>query len=537
MHLRFHTSIPITQAPIFSSLDRAIADHAPHVASFLPPRLTVQSLQEKVHEIAGSYKHRQVLMDLISEQYHAQGLPHVLENNIRLLSKQNTYCIVTAHQPLLLGGTGYFLYKALSVIALADWANKQITEANFVPVFVLGSEDHDFEEVRHTAIYHEELIWESEAGGAAGRMGLGNIPELIQRVNEILKGHPHADYVEGILQKSYTGATSFGQGTFLFLHHLLGELGLIVLDPDRSIAKWAFLPVIEKELTMQFSKPAVDIISLQMQERGLKVQAKGRALNLFYLQKNRRTRIDKIAPDLFRTVDNDLSWTLKEILSEAHDFPERFSPNVILRPLYQQTLLPCCLFVGGGGELAYWMELGAVFKAADLVYPLVRRRDSVWILDHIASQKMDKFGLSVMDLMRDQEEVIKSYVVSHSHDVPEFDAEVSHIQTELNSLIKKASYIDPGLGRTCEAMATGIHKQLEGLLQKRTKMLMSKADQDVQQLRNMFSRLFPQGGLQERKINFLPFLAQFGPNMIQTILQQIKAEEPGLHCFYYDVND
>lgn len=514
-----------------------MADHAPNVASFLPPRLTAQTLQQKVHEISGTYQHRQVLIDLVHEQYQKIVLPHILDKNIRLLSKQDTYCIVTAHQPLLFGGTGYFLYKALTVIALADWANKQIPEANFVPVFVLGSEDHDFEEVRNTAIYHEELIWESEAGGATGRMGLGNIPELIPRVIELLKGHPYADDIENILYKSYNGATRFGQGTFLFLHHLLGELGLIVLDPDHAIAKRTFLPIIEKELTTQFSKSAVDIISSQMEERGLKVQAKGRALNLFYLQENSRTRIDKIVPDLFRTVDNNLSWTQAEILAEAHKFPERFSPNVILRPLYQQTLLPCCLFVGGGGELAYWMELGAVFKAADVVYPLVRRRDSVWILDHIAGQKMHKFGLSVMDLMRDQEEVIKSYVIRHSHDVPEFDAEINHIQTELNSLIKKASSIDEGLGRTCEAVATAIHKQLEGLLQKRTKMLMSKAEQDVQQMRNMFSRLFPQGGLQERKVNFLPFLAQFGPEMFQTILRHIKAEEPGLHCFRYEIND
>lgn len=513
-----------------------MAEHAPNVASFLPPRLTAESLREKLQEIAGSYKHRRVLIDLISEQYHQQVLPIVLDKNIGLLSKQDTYCIVTAHQPLLFGGTGYFLYKALSVIALADWANKQIPEANFVPVFVLGSEDHDFDEVRNTAIYHEELIWESEAGGATGRMGLGNIPELIQRVTELLKGHPYADYVEDILLKSYIGATSFGQGTFMFLHHLLGEYGLIVVDPDRAIGKRAFLPVIEKELISQFSKSAVDIISHQMEERGLKVQAKGRALNLFYLQENQRTRIDKFAPDLFRTVDNDRAWSQEEVISEAHAFPERFSPNVILRPLYQQTLLPCCLFVGGGGELAYWMELGAVFKAVDVVYPLVRRRDSVWMLDHIASQKMDKFGLSVMDLMRDQEEVIKSYVIRHSHDVPEFESEINHIQTELNSLIKKASSIDEGLRRTCEAMSTGIHKQLEGLLQKRTKMLMSKADLDVQQLRNMFSRLFPQGGLQERKVNFIPFLAQFGPEMIQTILQHIQAEEPGLHCFRFEVN-
>jgi len=519
--------VPIADAQIFAELDRAISRRDPQLLPFLPPALGAESLLQQIEETEKAYRHRAILADLLARRYAGMELPPRLADNVRWLSSEGTYCVITAHQPLLFGGKNYFLYKALTTIRLAEWASR-VSGKTVVPVFVLGSEDHDFEEVRSTPIHGDILTWASGIGGAVGRMPLGNIPDLIVRMEELLNGLPHQDRIMTILRDAYRPERTFAQATFHFLHSLLGHKGLIVLDPDDRGAKSCLIPIAREELLHQVARKAVDPVLEAMEQAGIRQQASGREINLFYLEEGFRTRIERTATGGFQAVETGKSWTSQEILHELEAAPERFSPNVLLRPVYQQSLLPGLIFTGGGGELAYWIELSGLFRSMALPFPLLARRDSVMLLDEGTSARMEKLGLDEMDLLDDTESVVQRFVKGHSDIHVDLGTTREALAGLLGPLRDDCHRIDPTLVRSFEAVETAMLKQLEVLETKMIRGLKHLHEQEVQQIRHLFGRLYPSGTLQERHDNFLPWMARYGEDWIDGLLEAIDPLEPAL---------
>jgi bacillithiol synthase len=519
--------IPIAEAPVFADLDRAIARRDASLQPFLPPALGPESLRQQIRETEKTYRNRAILADLLERQYAGLELPDRLAANLRDLSRQGTFCVVTAHQPLLFGGKNYFLYKALTAIRLAEWASGE-ANCKVVPVFVLGSEDHDHDEVSATHIFGETLIWASDTGGAVGRMPLGNIPDLIEGMEALLQGLPHRDEVLSLVRAAYTSERTFARATFHFLHALLGRKGLIVLDPDDREAKRCLIPVAREELMQQIARREVDPVLQALEKAGIKQQAAGRAINLFYLAQGLRARIESDTEGGFLALEAGMRWTMTEILHELETAPERFSPNVLLRPVYQQLLLPGLIFTGGGGELAYWMELGGLFRSLSLPFPLLARRDSAWLLDEGTLSRMDKLGLEDTDLMEDPELVIQRYVKAHTDISVDLTSARDAIAGILNPLREDCQRIDPTLARSFEAVETNMLKQLEVLETKMIRGLKHRHEQEVQQIRHLFARIFPAGSLQERHENFLPWIARYGMGWIDELEEAIDPLEPAM---------
>lgn len=520
-------AIPIPESPVFGDLDRAIVRRDDKVRPFLPPALDAGSLATQILAKDAHYNERTRLADLLQRQYDKLPLNPLLEANLHGLMHGDALCVVTAHQPLLFGGKGYFLYKALTAIRLAKWAT-ETSGRLVVPVFVLGSEDHDFEEVRHVQCFNERLTWETGSGGATGRMAQGNISELIGNLGELLQGLPYQETVMRLLRASYLTGESMGRATFRFLHELLGPYGMVVCDPDDRMAKGCMIPVFEKEVRERLARTWVDPVLEAMQKAGIPTQAIGRDINLFYLGDGFRMRIEATAEGRFHTPDAHHSWMEEELIREIHESPERFSPNVLLRPVYQQTLLPAIIFTGGGGELAYWMEMGGLFQALSLPYPLLARRDSVWLLDEVAQQRMEKLGLGMDDMMQDQEQVIQRYVREHDQTRVDLSAERKALSELLEPLRPLCERIEPTLVRSLEAAETTMQKQLEMMEAKMVRGLKHRHEQEVQQIRNLFSKLSPGGVLQERHDNFLPWIARYGTGWLVELMEAMDPLSPSL---------
>jgi bacillithiol synthase len=311
---------------------------------------------------------RQLLVQVLQKQYANIQLTAKQQHNIQSLLLPNTYSITTAHQPNIFTGHLYFVYKILHAIKIAQELSEQMPQNNFVPVYYMGSEDADLDELGHIYLDGIKYQWQTKQTGAVGRMLVDqSLIDLITSLSGQLLVHPFGPQIVQTIIECYTFGNTIEQATFLLVNQLFAEYGLLVVLPDNADLKASFNKVLVKELVEQFSHKKVEETA-QIFPSVYKAKMSGRPLNLFYLQQNSRNRIEWDGK-VFTVVDTDLMFTKEQILDEVHQFPERFSPNVILRPVFQEWILPNIAFVGGGGEIAYWLTLKKVFEDVAVPYP------------------------------------------------------------------------------------------------------------------------------------------------------------------------
>ncbi len=355
----------------------------------------------------------------------------------------------------------YFIYKILHAIKLAETLSGQITGCNFVPVYYMGSEDADLEELGHIYIDGKKYEWITNQQGAVGRMKVDKA--LLQLINDIsgqLLVHPHGNEMVELMKACYKEGTTIQQATFNFVNALFADYGLLILLPDNRLLKNAFAPVIEKELLQQFSHAAVQETVKHFPSK-YKVQAAGRELNLFYLTDEGRERIEVVngqwstMPAGRQVVNSEKVFNQEQILTELKEYPERFSPNVILRPVFQEMILPNIAFIGGGGEIAYWLELKKVFEAAGVPYPVLILRNSFLLVDEKSDELIKKLNLSAEDIFKPELELMNALVKKESSNQLSLENEKQLLQQLYNKLKLVAGNTDA----TLQAHAEALHKK------------------------------------------------------------------------------
>jgi len=517
--------VPIPNIDHFSAFDRAFMARDSSLDSFLSPTLDRSNLEVLIRDKEKRYRMRKVLCSSLQRQYAGLDIPKAVKENLEALQDSGTFCVTTAHQPLLFGGKLYVLYKALSTILLARSVS-ELSGRKVVPIFVIGSEDHDIEEVRYFKLFQSRLSWEPQGSGPVGRMALGNVPKLLMEMGQAFEALPFGDFAMSMVSEAYRQGDTFSQSFRKLLHGLLGHLGLIILDPDEADLKRGFLPVIQSELEESFSFNLVNSTIKQIESRGYKGQAHPREINLFYMEHGIRARIERKPDGSFHAVDTPYTWSKQEMQAFLQEHPERFSPNVILRPLYQETILPNLVFVGGGGELAYWIQLKDTFEAMDIPYPFLHRRQSVCLADEGTVTRMQKLGVEWQDLSEPLEEKIKEFVKSLEEGSVDLSAEKEAITRTLEGVRERSGRIDPTLQRSLDSTEHQIMKLLETFEARLVRGLKHRHETEVQQLRNLFDRVHPNQSLQERQEDFMTWLARFGPDLIDQLAENFKPLEP-----------
>lgn len=468
---------------------------------------------------------RQRLVDVLQDQYKELPENAFAAANIKSLQNENTFTVTTAHQPGLFSGPLYFIIKIQTTINLAEKLNQLYGDYHFVPVYWLGGEDHDFEEINHLHLFGKTLTWKDDTGGPVGRLSTRHIQPVLKEMKEILGDSDYANNWMELLERCYGKKETLGEATRHFVHELFGDQGLVVLNADEPHLKEAFIPVMKEELLEQTSHELVQERVQKLEELGYHGQAHAREINLFYLQDGLRERIVKADDGTYEVLNTDLSFTEESLLTELSSHPDRFSPNVILRPLYQEFTLPNLAYVGGGGELAYWLQYEPLFEHYRVNYPMLVLRNSLMILERGAMKKMESLELSVLDLFRNEEELIKEYVKENTEDELSLADERNGIEEAMKAVIEKAKIIDPTLEKSAKGEEQKMLNSLDKLEAKLLRAEKQKFDTSVNQIRWLKDKLFPNGTLQERHENIASFYLKYGPDFLKTLKQGLKPLE------------
>lgn len=459
---------------------------------------------------------RNILAVELNKQYHNVTVSDKLQANIDALLDENTFTVTTAHQPNIFTGHLYFIYKILHTIKLAGELKAQIAGCNFVPVYYMGSEDADLEELGEVNINGKKYQWKTEQKGAVGRMKIDKaFISLIDEIEGQLSVEKFGKEILASVRKAYSINKTIEQASFEFTHELFAGYGLVILLPDNAALKNEFSAVIKKELNEQFSNKAVaETIVLFPPE--YKVQAAGREINLFYLKDGLRERIEKIN-GRWSVVNSHLKFSENEILGELKDHPERFSPNVILRPVFQETVLPNIAFVGGGGELAYWLELKKVFEALEVPYPVLILRNSFMLVNKKTASKINDLQMAAVDFFKEENDLITTLVKRETTLQLNLKKEKSTLKDLYAEMQSAASLVDSTLQGHVSALHTQALKRIELLEKKMLKAEKIKFEAQQRQIKKIKETLFPGGSLQERIDNLLPYYSIFGKDLIDML--------------------
>lgn len=467
---------------------------------------------------------RKLLVDQLKQHYSGIDAHAGVRNNIELLLSENTFTVTTAHQPNIFTGHLYFIYKILHAVKLARFLKEQFPGADFVPVFYMGSEDADLDELGHFYINGIKHEWKTGQTGAVGRMKIDKaLVKLLDEVSGELSIQPYGNEIIEMMRSCYTEGTTIEKATFKLLNALFGEYGLVVFLPDDPVYKKPFVPVVEKELKEQFSYPIVEETITRFPKE-YKVQAAGRDLNMFYLQHDKRERIEKQG-DRYAIVNTGLSFDEAAMMDELNRHPEKFSPNVILRPVFQEMLLPNIAFIGGGGELAYWLELKHVFAAVQVPFPVLVLRNSFLLAEEGSITLSKKLGFKIEDMFRSKQELLNILVKRDSEVQLSLEKEKQALQAFYQKLRTTAGTVDPTLNAHTEALGKQAQRKLDALEKKMLRAEKKKFEAQQRQLDKLKTRLFPHDNLQERIENLMYFYAKWGRNFIKIAFDHSLALE------------
>jgi bacillithiol biosynthesis cysteine-adding enzyme BshC len=493
---------------------KSLYHHSPKLENFL---LQLEKKQQNF-----PFEKREVLVRSLQKQYAGLSTSELTKNNIQLLKNDTTFTITTGHQLNLFSGPLYFLYKIISTINLCRQLKSAYSKYNFVPIYWMATEDHDFEEINHFVFKGKKISWQKETSGPVGRLSTNGLEEIFKVFEKELGIGKNAEYLKKIFQKTYLEYDNLADATRFLANELFQNEGLVIIDGDDVDLKKIFAPHIEKELTEQISFQKVNETSKLLE--GYNIQVNPREINLFYIQDNLRERI-VFENNTFAVNNTEIRFTKDEILAELENHPEKFSPNVILRPLYQEVILPNLCYIGGGGEIAYWLELKSNFDANAVPFPILLVRNSVLLATKKQMEKAQKLNLNIADLFLKQSELIDNKTKEISNFNIDFSVQKEFLKQQFENLYSIAEQTDISFKNAVKAQEVKQIKGLDNLEKRLLKAEKRKLADQLQRIKQIQDELFPNQGLQERKNNFSEFYLEFGEDLIQRLLDELKPLE------------
>jgi bacillithiol synthase len=512
------TRVPYRQANQFSKIIVDYLDRHEALKTFysIPP--SIQGIQKAIQNRQG-FPNRRVLVQELRKQY-ASGATNRVSGNIQALLSENTFTITTAHQPNIFTGPLYIIYKILHVIRLAEYCKASLPQYNFVPVYYMGSEDADLDELGHIFLGAQKIEWKTKQTGAVGRMKVDReFTKLIETVSGQLAVLPFGNEIISLMKKCYVEGSLIQDATFKLFDHLFGEYGVIVFIADNPNLKKLGAAIFEDDLFNETASNIVEKTASKLHAAGYKLQASARDTNLFYLKDAMRERLVRVK-DKFITHESRLTFDEKEVLQELSDHPERFSPNVILRGIYQETILPNLVYIGGGGELAYWLQLKDLFDNYKVPYPVLLLRNSFLVVEKKWSEKIGKLGFTAEDFFLPEQELMNRLVARESTNEIKLNGDFTSAEKLYDSLKKQAVVVDSTLAKHVDALKTQSIYRLQELEKKMVRAEKRKFSDQQRQIHSIKEKLFPGNDLQERVDNLMYYYAKWGKDFIETIYEQ-----------------
>jgi len=520
------TRIDYSKIPYLSKKDSAYKKSHPGLRPFYKYEVKLEAFEQIIKDKKADETDRATLVKALSQQYEGLSTSTAVLKNIESLSSENTFTVTTAHQPSLFTGPLYFIYKIISIIKLSSKLKDQYPDKHFVPIFVIGGEDHDFEEVNHAYIFNKKLEWQSGEKGSVGMMKTAQIHPLLDQLKELLGKSENAEEIFSVLKSAYGQQEHYGRATLQLVDALFQDSGLVVLDMNKAPLKRLFTPIIYQEVFGEISKKLIEESTKALETAGFSGQAHARDINFFYLMDQLRARITWNG-SLFKVLDSNISFTEEEMEEEIEKHPERFSPNVIMRPLFQELILPNLAYIGGGGEIAYWLERKKQFEHFGINFPMLIRRDSALWIDKGSAARLNKLGFSSEDIFRSVDELIKEFVSKNSTAELSLEQEITAIQKVYEQIAEKAHHIAPPLSKSVLAELAKTSKSLKQLESRLLRAEKEKYEVSIGQIKKLKEKLFPNGKLQERHDNFLAYYLKYGKSYFEILEKYFDPLEAG----------
>lgn len=499
------------------------------------PNLENTRIQMELKKDHYSKQSRIVLVKALNSQYAKMSPEKAVIKNLKLLANENTFTVTTGHQLCLMTGPIYFIYKIISTINLCKKLKLKYPKSEFIPVYWMASEDHDFEEINSFNFQDKKIQWKRNSAGAVGDFPLNDLQEALDIFETNLGNHPEVTFIKELLEKSYRKAVNLSEATFKLVDQLFGSYGLIVLEPNQKVLKSLFSPIIKDELTNASSfKSVTEQINLIKTNYNKKYtpQVNPREINLFYLTPQGRYRIKK-TKNGFSLIGAELNFTKDTFFKILKKYPERFSPNVILRPLYQEIILPNLHYIGGGGEIAYWLQLKKNFDRYGVPFPLLLLRNSALIYSNKLRKKIDKLNLTLSDLFLKREVLVNKKIKQ----ISSIDLDLKFLKIQLEKQFNHLQSLVSQTDKSFEgAVSAQLKKQTRGIdyLEKRLlKAQKNTLSDQVQRLSMLHSQLFPDDQLQERTLNFVSFYLEIGEQMIPSLIENLDPLNPDFTLIEY----
>jgi bacillithiol biosynthesis cysteine-adding enzyme BshC len=520
------TQLPYKQTGYFSRIVEDYLDQSPLLRGFYEHEVTLEGIEAAVENRKRFPTNRKLLQSELRRQYAGINTGSRVTENIDRLIEEDTFTVCTAHQPAIFTGTLYFIYKILHAIKLADHLNEKMPQHHFVPVYYMGSEDADLDELGHIHLDGKKLSWETRQTGAVGRMSTKGLEKIISEIDGQFSVLPHGSELVDMLRRCYLESADIQTATFKLVNELFADHGLIVLIPDNPNLKRVMSSVFTDDLLEQVPSGLVEESVSALDKAGFKVQAHPRDINLFYLKDNLRERFIQNGSG-YKVHDSHLKFSTEELQQALEQQPEVFSPNVILRGLFQETILPDVAFIGGGGELAYWLEFKKLLDHYSVPFPVLVLRNSFLLIEKKWKDKMEAMGLDEPDIFLPEQDLLNKLVKEGSSNQLDISQQIAGAKKTYADLKAITDKIDTTLTQHVTALETAALEKLEGLEKKLLRAERRKFADHQRQIETLRQALFPQNSLQERVENFMPSYAKWGREFLNIIYEHSNPFQEG----------
>lgn len=474
------------------------------------------------------------LSKILDEQYSGYSKSPATQKNIASFQKDNTLAVVTGQQLGLLGGPLYTIYKIITAVKLSTYLNAKYENYHFVPVFWLEGDDHDFDETAWVNVLSSEneivtIKYSDNAEEDVNRGSVGNLKleaAILDFLNEFDKNLRPTDFKNDIIEKLrnfYTEGKTFKQAFKELIFWLFDKFGLVIFDPQDKAVKDNLVSIFRKEIS-GFRQHTEKIINVSaVLEETYHAQVKVRPINLFYTFEEGRYLIEPVDND-YRLRGKRKRFTYEEIMKLVDSEPEKFSPNVLLRPICQDYILPTAFYIGGPSEIAYFAQVLPLYEIFEVEPPIVYPRSSATLLEKGISNIMDKFDLEIKDVFLGTDALKNKVISSISEENLEnaFNEANYNIELAFDKLKECLFDIDKTLndaGNKYKQNAINNIMQLKG---KAVEAQKKKHEVTLRQIDKLSVNLYPNGNLQERELNFFYFANKYGIELLDKLVEELE---------------
>jgi len=517
-------TLDFAETGLFNNLITDYIKQKETVKPFYKYAPTLESFAQIIEERKKFPFHRETIVSVLQQQYaEVTSVNDAVKQNIDSLKNETTFTVTTGHQLSLFTGPLYVLYKIISTINLAKTLKEKYTSYNFVPVYWMASEDHDFAEINHIHLFNKKIEWKLEAKGTSGELPTETIADVLKELKDTLGDTEAAKQLEHLFENAYLFNSSLAGAMRALINVLFGKYGLVIVDGNNQKLKKIFIPVMEEELLKQTSFEKVNATSTLLTALKYKPQVNPRNLNLFFIEEGLRERIVQAQDGDYEVVNTNLKFTKEFMVDLLHKQPEHFSPNVVLRPLYQETVLPNIAYVGGPGEISYWLQYKSLFDYHTIHYPALILRNNVLIMDAGSFKKMEGFKLTFADLFKPYDDLAKKYIAEQAGVQIDFADEIQQINNAFVTIAEKATLIEQTLTSSIKAEQQKTLNSIEAIDKKILAAIKRKHDTALNQIKALTEKVFPNKTFQERYQNFIPYYLKYDVGFINDLVVSLKS--------------